>query len=333
MESSSKIKTRSLDELRHTNASLFAVQEACEPVHIVLNEKTGHPMVINNRTEALTDAKANVAIYDLDGKIASESDVKVTAASSAVTDLGLLALPDNLSPVYFVKLQLHDADGQLLSDNFYWYAAATHPDNMHALNQLPTVTLDAKVTRYDTGGKCLLNVTLYNPTSHIAVMAHLQLCRQNSGARVLPVYYTDNYVSLTPGKSKTVTIEAAQSDLNGQKPFIDVDGWNVAVKPWSSSSHAAVALNEDAQVDHWPKTGLPIVPYTYVDALQPAASFKISCVGDDTCGVCNFRSLNASGRLHGDFFCTVMFSLPEAKGTRQKKSKNILKVKNYNKKE
>lgn len=36
-------------------------------------------------------------------------------------------------------------------------------------------------------------------------MAHLQLRRKSSGERVLPVFYSDNYVSLAPGESRTVT--------------------------------------------------------------------------------------------------------------------------------
>jgi hypothetical protein len=36
-----------------------------------------------------------------------------------------------------------------------------------------------------------------------------------------------------------------------------MDGWNIAVKP-SASAEAAVAVNEEAQVRHWPVTGLPV---------------------------------------------------------------------------
>jgi hypothetical protein len=102
-----------------------------------------------------------------------------------------------------------------------------------------------------------VDVTLHNPTAQIALMAHLQLRRRQSGTRVLPVYYSDNYISLTPNESKTVTVEAAASDLHGENPLIVVDGWNVGVIA-DPSPDAAVALNSDAQVDHWPVTGLPI---------------------------------------------------------------------------
>lgn len=239
------------------NAALFAAREACEPVHIMMNEKTGNLMVINNHPEALTDAKAHVAIYNMDGSTASQNDVDVKAAPSAATDLGPVSLPGNLSSVYFVKLELRDSAGKLISDNFYWHSSSD-PDNLQDLDKLPTVTLDATATRRDADDKCLLDVTLHNPTSQIAVMAHLQLRRQHSGERVLPVYYADNYVSLTPNETKTITVEAAKADLKGESPLIVVDGWNIAVTP-SDAHGVAIALNEEAQVSHWPATGLPII--------------------------------------------------------------------------
>jgi hypothetical protein len=239
------------------NASLFAVKKACEPVHIQLNEKTGNLMVINNHPETLTDAKAHVAIYNLDGSVAFEQDVAVNAAPSAATDLGPVALPDNLSSVYFIKLELLDVNGKLLSDNFYWQALAAHQDDLRDLNQLPTVTLDTKIARHDANGKCLLEVTLHNPASQIALMTHLQLRRQNSGERVLPVYYTDNYISLVPNETKIITIETALAALERETPLVVIDGWNIGVTP-SSSAGATVALNMEAQSDHWPVTGLPI---------------------------------------------------------------------------
>ena len=65
-------------------------------------------------------------------------------------------------------------------------------------------------------------------------MAHLQLRRQQSGLRVLPVYYSDNYISLPPGASKTITIEASAADLKGESPYIALDGWNVTTTSKSS---------------------------------------------------------------------------------------------------
>jgi Exo-beta-D-glucosaminidase Ig-fold domain len=117
------------------------------------------------------------------------------------------------------------------------------------------VTLDAKAERKDKDGKRLLTITLHNPSASIALMAHLQV-RRHSGERVLPVYYSDNYVSLTPNETKTITIEAALSDFEGEDALVVFDGWNVTVAP-KSFGGVSVAPNLDAQPDRSPATGLP----------------------------------------------------------------------------
>ena len=75
---------------------------------------------------------------------------------------------------------------------------------------------------------------------------------------MLPVYYSDNYLSLVPNESRTITIEAARVDLKGEAAVVLVDGWNVGVSA-SSAAGVDIELNVGAQVDHWPVTGLPMV--------------------------------------------------------------------------
>jgi hypothetical protein len=80
--------------------------------------------------------------------------------------------------------------------------------------------------RRDDGGRCSLTATVTNRGTTIALLTHLQL-RRGGDERVLPVYYSDNYVSLLPGGSRAITIEAALVDLKGEEPWVFVDGWNV----------------------------------------------------------------------------------------------------------
>ncbi len=254
------------------NSSLYATRKACEPVHIMLNEKEGTLVVINNHATPLSGATASVTIYNQDGTVAApQQDKKVNAPASAATDLGPIDVPASASKIYFVKLQLKDADGQVLSDNFYWRCAAGHEDDLTDLQSLPVVKLDATVKRHDADGKCLLDVTLHNPTSNIALMTHLQLRRKSSGDRVLPVFYTDNYLSLVPGESKTVTIEAATADLHGDKPLVVLDGWNIDVAP-TSTADCDIDLNKNAQVATWPVTNIKIKWFN-----APIDQIKIQC--------------------------------------------------------
>ena len=238
-------------------SSYFAVMHASEMVHIQYNEATGNVQVINNKPVALTGLTAHVTVYNFDGSPAYTHDTAVTAAPDVATSLGPIAIPTNVSEVHFIDLELHDAAGELISSNFYWQGQTSNPDDLTALNQMPMVTLTAKAHELtaEEPGRRRLEVTLQNPSKSIALMAHVQL-RRKSGERVLPVFYSDNYVSLAPGASKTITIEAAESDFSGEDALIVVDGWNVTVAP-ASFGKIAVAPNVEAQPDHWPATGLP----------------------------------------------------------------------------
>jgi beta-mannosidase len=239
------------------NASLFGTRKACEPVHIQLNEREGTIQIVNTLPAALAKASARVALFNLDGSCLYQGNYSVEAAGGAVTELGALAQPAGLTAVYFVKLELRDGAGKVVSENFYWRALSPQGGDLTALAKLPAAALEASIGRHDEDGKCLLDVTLRNPGPGVALMAHLQLRRGASQQRVLPVYYSDNYISLAPGEEKTVTIEAAQAALNGETPAVAVDGWNIAVKPFSSAA-ATLAPNANAQVDHWPRNGLRI---------------------------------------------------------------------------
>jgi len=238
------------------NSALFAVKKAAEPVHIQLNESNDDVEVINNLDVGLANVRAHLAIFNLDGSVVYQHDSDVSAAPSAATSLGVVAWPAGLSAVHFVKLELRGVDGKLISENFYWRALPEHQDDLTALGELTTVVLDAKAVRREVEGKSFVDVTLHNPGKQIALMAHVQL-RKKNGERVLPVYYSDNYVSLTPNESRTITIEAATSDLKGEA-LVVVDGWNVSVTG-SKSKGVDVGVNVGAQVDHWPVTGLPMI--------------------------------------------------------------------------
>jgi beta-mannosidase len=205
----------------------------------------------------MSGARAHLAIYNLDGSVAYQRDYDVSSAASAATSLGVVDWPAGLSAVHFVKLELRDAEGKLVSENFYWRALPEHQDDLTALDGLATVTLDTKVARRDVAGKSFIQVTLHNSGTQVALMTHLQL-RRRDGERVLPVYYSDNYVSLLPNESRTITIEAATAHLKRETALVLVDGWNVGVTA-ASSRGAELELNADAQVAHWPVTGLPMM--------------------------------------------------------------------------
>ncbi len=240
------------------NASLFAVKSAAELVHIQMNEADNTLQVINNLPHAVAGATAHAQILDLQGKSTSEHDYPVIAPADAATTVGEVTPSDAYPGVYFVRLELRDSAGKILSRNLYWKASPAHGEDLSPLNTLPVVRLTGQVTRHDANGRVLLDVTLSNPAMTMALMAHLQLRRKSTGERVLPVFASDNYISLAPGESRTVTLDAAAEDLKGDTPLVTLDGWNVDIAPAETAAYA-LAPNKDAEVSHWPVTGLPMI--------------------------------------------------------------------------
>jgi mannosylglycoprotein endo-beta-mannosidase len=238
---------------------LYGAKNSAETVHVQLNEANFGIEVVNNKPIALEGLSAKVTVYNFDGTVSmrepgetSQTFPLVKVPASSTVKAGQIRVSARVTPVYFVKLELTDAGGKLLSQNFYWQHVAQ--DQFDGLMNLPRVTLDADASAHAEGENTLVTVTLHNNTSNVALLSHLQLHQKNSGKRVLPVFYSDNYISLVPGESSTVTIEAATKDLQGDKPLVEVDGFNVDVKPVDGP--VSVGPNLNALPSHWPASDI-----------------------------------------------------------------------------
>ncbi|HEU4349012.1 MAG TPA: glycoside hydrolase family 2 protein, partial [Actinoplanes sp.] len=71
-------------------------------------------------------------------------------------------------------------------------------------------------------------ITLTNTSAtNLAFFVRPEITAGSGGTEVLPVTYTDNYVSLWPGESTTITAAYQSSDLGGQAPYLRVRGHNI----------------------------------------------------------------------------------------------------------
>jgi hypothetical protein len=125
--------------------------------------------------------------------------------------------------VVLVKLQLKNAQGQLLSDNLYWLS----DDYAHyrQLTKLPAAQLMATASTSRTSEKVMVKVHLENRGTAAALETKLTLLGAD-GSRILPAYLSDNYVSLLPGEMRDIEIEYPASTLRTE-PQVAIRGWNV----------------------------------------------------------------------------------------------------------
>jgi len=170
--------------------------------------------------------KVRTLVESLDGKILSDHTNQVQAAADdrtpvAKPDLATLAAGHTV----FVKLEVSDATGAPVSDNFYWWAA--DDASYRELNSLAPATLTASATAAQTNGERAVRLRVKNTGAAAALMIKLTLEDAATGQRILPAYYSDNYVSLLPGEERVVNVQFGAGE---QKPEIGLRGWNLSTQ-------------------------------------------------------------------------------------------------------
>ena len=79
-----------------------------------------------------------------------------------------------------------------------------------------------------SGKDWILITTLNNNTKTPALMIRLKVIGKENGNRILPVFYSDNYISLMPGETKVITMTLKDEDTQGNNPFVDISGFNLS---------------------------------------------------------------------------------------------------------
>ncbi len=219
----------------------FGAKKALEPVHVQYSWDDRSVAVVNGRYEELKGLRVTASLYDLDmrRRYARTESLDVPADSSARA----FVVPEvaDLSPTHFLRLELEDSAGELLSSNFYWlstrpdvldWAASTWfytPVEQHAdftaLERLPGVELEVSAEHAVDGEAGRTRVRLRNPSPHLAFAVHLRLLGKG-GREVLPILWDDNYFALLPGESREIGARY-RAGADTAAPAVEVGGWNV----------------------------------------------------------------------------------------------------------
>jgi len=179
---------------------------------------------VNSTRTDLNRLTAVAEVYNLDGTLTATQSSIVNAAANQVTGVLTINKPTGLSATHFIRLLLKNGE-VTISKNFYW--DSNQYECYTALNSLGKVTLDLSATTKTTGDETVLSAVLKNPTPTIAFMARICLLRGKSGERVLPAFYSDNYLSLLPGESETLLIRCKTDDLAASDAKLNLDGFNI----------------------------------------------------------------------------------------------------------
>jgi len=224
----------------------FGTKKACEPAHIQYSYDDRSVVVVNSANEDFDQLTAEISMYDFNLRRLFFRKVQLASPTDSVQRL--LKLPsDNIdSNVYFVRLMLLDKDRHVVSTNFYWlpkklstvdeslqdqrkhpyYESVTSYEDLSMLNQLKKVHVDATASLEQPGDGTAVRVLVHNPSANLAFLVQLAVVDDKTGEEILPVLWDDNYFSLMPGESRTVSARFSSAAAVG-RVRLEVKGWNI----------------------------------------------------------------------------------------------------------
>ena len=200
-------------------AAYYGVKHACEPLHVQLNPVTNQVEVINHSAGDQTGMVTATA-YGLGGNLLWSREMPYELKDDQFLDAMTIEVPQHFEGVYFLRLTLTGKDGKLMSQNDYVQSLGT--EDRKQLRTMP----DAVVTATAATDRTHAQVTVSNTGNVPAVMLRLNL-KGDDGEQILPVIYSDNYIHLMSGESRTLDIEWKAEDARGCQPMIEISGTNL----------------------------------------------------------------------------------------------------------
>jgi exo-1,4-beta-D-glucosaminidase len=204
------------------NAGYYFTKKACEPLHIQMNANDYQVSVINTYHKPINNLKVRAMLYDFNLKVRWEREQEINMGEDRYQDVFSVPQLSKITPIYFVKLELIDKTGKIISSNLYWESTKNTP-NFSELSKLENVKLDLSYKVEEINGEDWVHVKIKNPTKKLSFMNRLAIIRKDNNDEVLPTFWDDNFVTLFPGEEKTLIAKFDKKDLQGSAFSVIID--------------------------------------------------------------------------------------------------------------
>lgn len=207
------------------NACLYGLRNGSEILHAMCNPVDGMVMTVNNAFRYYHDVMLQVKTIDLSGKETLVSQVFCDISPTSVQKYfpvkkEMDALKQQSGG--FLVVRLLNSKQEILSDNLYWLSDES--GKYTGLQNMSQAEVKSTVKKLSEGK---LEVTISNKENGpVAFFSRISLVDNKTGKRILPVFYSNNYISVLPGEQKTVILEYPAS-VNTESTSVTVSGWNV----------------------------------------------------------------------------------------------------------
>lgn len=218
------------DYYLHPAGSYFGTKVGSRIEHAAFDPVKSAVWLINHSLKAQGARTVAVDIVGLDGKVVSSSKMSATTTPNTSKNIGTITAIKGPKAVQLLRLVLSDDQGKVLSRNVYWvgtsidtlnwggsdwyYTPVSKYADFKPLNTMAKATVSGSSAKSGNGWK----VTLENKSSVPAVFIRLNLV-DAAGADVVPVNWSDNYITLWPNEKITLDTSgsgAAAVEISGK---------------------------------------------------------------------------------------------------------------------
>lgn len=221
-------------------AALYAAQNACEPLHPQFDYLKNTVSVVNDYYRAFRGYRLTADVYDLDmRRIDTQSATVDLPEDGVANDVLKLDFAASKTPVQFIRLRLFDERGQQVGSNFYWRSTSEYKGantltgpataGFQALETLAPTRLAASYKTSAAGGKHFIDLRLKNTGRTVAFFTQVKWL-DGDRKPVRPSFYTDNFLCLMPGESRTIRIETALDKLPEREYTLVVRAYNAPAR-------------------------------------------------------------------------------------------------------
>ena len=217
------------DYYKQPNAAYYGVKKGNAPVQLIYDYYAKAVYAVN---ETLQPANVKASMKLLKDGQTTEDSQQVEIASGTVVKV--FDIDTTGAPAAFLFLKLTDGNGGEVATNEYFL-----PSGNDSYDWTKTTWVNTPITQYASyamldslctkdcevsvkpKAEGLYEVSVSNPSDKVAFMIRLT-ARDQNGKLICPAYWSDNYFSLAPGDSRTVTCKLPSQSGNVQLFCVNV---------------------------------------------------------------------------------------------------------------
>ncbi len=232
------------DYYLYPTGAFYGTKKANQPVLLAYNYGDQKVYAVNETQEPRNDLRAKIKVLSSDSKVIRTEEKQIVLDPDGVMDVATIGEVKDKNKLYFVSLQLVDVVDSVVADNFYWlstkpdvmdhdstgswiYTPTSQNGDLTYLQKLPKTELSVshQINSKDEGKEVV--VELENKGDKVAFFVELTLKGKKSGEAVLPVFWSDNYISLLPGEKRKVTASVSNKALKSDELLFSYSGMNL----------------------------------------------------------------------------------------------------------